>query len=455
MLQSKFTRFIIDDIARHVAIVSNPDGVFKDTKVSDHVWKALVRRVWCVIYRKYPPGYAPAPHVPSPRKQLQAVVEGIYKGLREAQVAARRGTGADFYRWMLSFFNRPEGKLPGEVFDLYRYPGDSPYGLNGTPDDAPLWLDLAESVTLSRPTSHPDIGCWEFDGVLVRALTLQQLIEQPSIGLFTAELDHGGRHFARFDRLPPGSMLSMTIQMRPQHLVRDHIERIDLASRAKVPEAQRTKEEAARVLRRMADDDKLVPMFLTLYVAGSNTDELNGRVSDITAQFQTAGLRFIQPNHDLTPLDAFVRGLPMCFDPYFDTKHMRRSKLVFLSQIAAMVPVYGRQRGTGHPGLMFWNRGGEPLWFDPLNKFDRSKNAHKLIFGPTGSGKSATLNYELLMMLAVYRPRLVIVDAGNSFGLMVEFCSRMGLSTHVIKLNPQADVLVAAVRPCTQAPRRP
>jgi energy-coupling factor transporter ATP-binding protein EcfA2 len=52
---------------------------------------------------------------------------------------------------------------------------------------------------------------------------------------------------------------------------------------------------------------------------------------------------------------------------------------------------------------------------DPLNKRDRKKNAHMLVLGPTGAGKSATLNYLAMLMMAIHKPRLVIVDAGRSF----------------------------------------
>jgi type IV secretory pathway VirB4 component len=61
------------------------------------------------------------------------------------------------------------------------------------------------------------------------------------------------------------------------------------------------------------------------------------------------------------------------------------------------------RRGTGNPGLLFFNRGAEPLVFDPLHAADRKKNAHMLILGPTGAGKSALLVYMLQQMLAIHR----------------------------------------------------
>jgi conjugative transfer ATPase len=89
---------------------------------------------------------------------------------------------------------------------------------------------------------------------------------------------------------------------------------------------------------------------------------------------------------------------------------------------------------------VFYNRGAEPLVFDPLNAADRKKNAHTLILGPTGAGKSALLVYLLQQMLAVYRPRVFIIEAGNSFGLLGQHLRHHGLSVNPITLNPNADV---------------
>lgn len=441
ILASDFTQAWLGEMSRHVANVSRAQGHFEDTQVSGNVWRAQLRRVRFVLYRKQAAGHVPAQHAPSTREALDATATGMVAALREAQVGVRRCNGRDLYEWLLPFFNRPRGMRPSELRSAAPYPGDDSKGVNGAEGDAPIFgFDLAEQVTLSCPRSDPELGAWIFDGVFVKALTLQQITQQPAIGHFTAEREYAEKHFARFDRLPPGSMLSITIVVQPQHLVRDQVERIQANSRAKTPEAEQTWIECRKVLQRMASGDKLVPMFLTLYLAGESPDELRSKVAAVTAQLTPSGLRFIQPGDDLTPLDAFLRGLPMCFDPAFDMKHMRRSRLVFMSHIAALLPVYGRHRGSGRPGLVLWNRGGDPLLVDPLNKHERKKNAHKLTFGPTGAGKSSKLNYECMSAMAVYWPRLFIVDAGESFRLLVEYFARHGLTTHVVRLTPQADV---------------
>ena len=65
------------------------------------------------------------------------------------------------------------------------------------------------------------------------------------------------------------------------------------------------------------------------------------------------------------------------------------------------------------------------------------------LFGPTGSGKSATLNNLLNQVTAIYRPRLFIVEAGNSFGLFSDFARRLGLTVNRVKLAPGSGISLA------------
>lgn len=75
------------------------------------------------------------------------------------------------------------------------------------------------------------------------------------------------------------------------------------------------------------------------------------------------------------------------------------------------------------------------LNFDPLNKHDRSQNAHMLLFGPTGAGKSATLCSMLCQLMAVQRPRLFIAEAGNSFGLTADYFESLGLTVNKVSVK--------------------
>jgi len=431
ILNSEYTQSVLKEFEAHFEQVSRPQGLFTDELVTGQIWRGQQRRVYCCIYRSFTDfkeGDTPA------AQQIESVANTLMATLTESGVGVRRCNGKDFYNWMLPFFNRNVSWAPttAELLKQAPYPGDKP----------PIGLfdwDLATSLSLSQPRSDKEGGYWEFDGVPVRFMTLQSLRSNPSIGHFSAELQSGDEAFARFDRMPPGSMLSMTMVIETQHTVERRIERIRDASRAQTAVAMETYNECDQVLKHMAAGNKLFPMFMGIYLTGKDETELDSAITKMNALLTPTGMRFIEAQNDLVPQDAFIRALPFAFDPAFDSKHMRRLRLTFASQAAAIMPVYGRARGTAHPGMFFWNRGGEPLLIDPLNKRDRKKNAHMVIFGPTGAGKSATLNYQAMLTMAVHRPRLVIVDAGKSFDLLAQDMAAKGLSVHRVTLNMECE----------------
>lgn len=437
ILNSDNTQAFMRELEAHLKAVSVEKGFFVDEAVSGNTWRGQIRRVRMALYRRYPPKFDFSRQTFSPVELLKQTADGLIAGLREPGVRARRMLAVDFYNWLVPFFNpRPFEDVATTVSEILRrcpYPGDEP-------DDAPFGTDLGDLLMLDMPESDPATGTWRFNGKPMRAIALQGLRRSPQVGHFTAERQYADKHFARFDRMPPGAMLSCTIVMHPQDRIKARIQNIQAASRAKTSDAEVAHADATDVLSWMTRGDKLYPFYMTLYVRGDDDADLRSKVAEMAAAMQTSGLRFIDPRHELIGLDVFIRGLPMCFDPLFDAREMRRSRLAWASHIASLLPVYGRSRGTGHAGFWFWNRGGEPLFFDPLNKRDRKKNAHLLMLGPTGAGKSASLNYLCMLMMAIYRPRLVIVDAGKSFGLLTDYFRQHGLLTYSVELTPETTV---------------
>ena len=175
--------------------------------------------------------------------------------------------------------------------------------------------------------------------------------------------------------------------------------------------------------------------------AGRDQAQLDARGLQLVNVMLNAGLQPVREEDEgrrqQRPALAAVRVRPGCRQaPVVFTQ------LMFAQHAANLAPVWGRSQGTGHPGITFFNRGGGPITFDPLNRLDRQMNAHLFLFGPTGSGKSATLNNILNQVTAIYRPRLFIVEAGNSFGLFGDFAHALGLTVHRRSSRPaRASVL--------------
>ncbi|MDZ7752995.1 MAG: conjugative transfer ATPase [Gammaproteobacteria bacterium] len=430
--ESAYTRHYIEVLKAHCAHISRPGGLFEDSALTGTVWRGQVRRVRAVLYRRLNPRGRSLSAL-EVEAELNDVATKWTAALAAAGIRCRRGSGADLYRWLLPWFNpRPEC-AEGAVEQLLAaapYPGD---------EDLPFGADLGELLTLSCPKSDNDTATWWFDGLPHTLVTVQGLRRAPDIGHMTAERPSGDHVFSLFDRMPEHTVMVLTLTVKPQDVVRNHIGLVKRAAVGDSAEAELTREDAAAVEREMATGNKLYPLQLAFYVRGEDLPALRTHVNQINALLLPNGLQPIAQEADLLALDSYLRNLPMAYDARLD-RISRRSRLVFSRHIANLLPLYGRSRGTGHPGLVFFNRGAEPLVFDPLHRADRKKNAHMLILGPTGAGKSALLVYLLQQMAAVHRPRIFIIEAGGSFSLLGQHFASQGLTVNQVTLNPGTDV---------------
>lgn len=113
------------------------------------------------------------------------------------------------------------------------------------------------------------------------------------------------------------------------------------------------------------------------------------------------------------------------------------TQLMFAQHAANLSPAWGRSQGTGRPGITLFNRGGGVLTSDPFSRLDRQMNAHLFLFSQR-SGKFAERfqQHPQPGRRDLYRPRMFIVEAGNSFGLLADFAARLGLSVNRVSSRP-------------------
>ena len=427
-----FTRHFHHTFSQHLTRITRPGGLFEDTAVTGTHWRGQVRRVRATLYRRL----KVKGKTPSAVEVIEAMNDVATKwvaSLAAAGIRVRRGTGKDIYEWLLKWFNPKPAIVDGDpdkLLEIALYPGD---------EDLPFGYDLAERLTLTMPRSDDETATWWFDGLPHTVVTIQGLRRAPEVGHMTAERQAGDHVFSLFDRLPEHTVMVLTLTVKPQDFTRNHIAQVKRAAVGDSAEAALTREDAELVEREMAQGNKLYPVNIAFYVRGDNPKDLRANVNQLNAILLPNGLQPILQEADLLALDSYIRNLPMAYDVSLD-KSSRRSRLVFSSHTANLLPLYGRSKGTGHPGLVFFNRGAEPLAFDPLHGADRKKNAHMLILGPTGAGKSALLVYLLQQMTAVYRPRIFIIEAGGSFSLLGQHFQAHGVSVNQVTLNPNVDV---------------
>ena len=419
-------------MSRHLQAISQAGGLFDDSAVTGSRWQGQQRRIRVALYRRLAQ-HAKTPPAIEVEEALNDVATKWIASLASAGISAQRASGRALYRWLLSWFNPNPPLVDGHsktLLQLAPYPGD---------DNLPFGYDFAEQLTLSMPRSDPATASWVFDNIPHTVVTVQSLRRAPNIGHFTAERQAGDQVFALYDRFPEHTIMALTVTLKPQDTTRNHIAQIKRASLGDGAEASITREHAQQAEREMAQGNKLYPVSVAFYVRGNDQKALRSNLNRLHALLLPNGLQPIVQEADLLALDSYIRNLPMAYDPSLD-KLRRRSRLIFSRHIANLLPFYGRSRGTGHPGLVFYNRGAEPLVFDPLHRDDRKKNAHMLILGPTGAGKSALLVYLLQQMMARHRPRIFIIEAGASFVLLGQHFAHHGLSVKQITLNPNVDV---------------
>ena len=361
----------------------------------------------------------------SPEQELGDVASKLMASLNAAGVRIKRCGGKALYEWLFPWFN------PTQPPKTAPYPGD---------DEMPFGLDFSEPLLLGTPHSDKDTGVWWFDGLPHKVVTVQGLRRVPSIGLMSSERLVGEHIFATFDRAPENTIMVITVVIRAQDEVRNHLGNILHAAVGDNPEAKLAGLDAEAAQMEMAKGNKLFPVQMAFFMRGNTEDDLHKKINALNSLLLANNIQPIQERDDLLSLDSYIRNLPMAYTYEHDKAESRRSRLMFSKHAANLIPLYGRSTGTGNPGILLYNRGAEPLTFDPLNILDRKKNGHALIIGPTGAGKSALLVYLILHIMAIYRPRVFIIEAGNSFGLLGEYFKSHQVSVNQVSLTPSADV---------------
>ncbi|EOS94188.1 conjugative transfer ATPase [Erwinia tracheiphila] len=431
---SQLSESWLKETERHMRGIARPEGLFKDTLITDQPWRGQQRRTRMVVYRWIGKGNTdPMP----PIAMLNQTCERVTGALNGAGVVCVRQNGGQVHDWLLRHFNpSPEWVDKGTLYRDAAY-----FDSRDTPEGAmPVQNDFAETLLFTPPVSDPDQGVWWFDNQAHCAIPVEKLRRPPEPGTITGEKKRGEKKInALMDMFPEGTMVCMTIVVQPQDTLENDFNKLSKNAVGENTESGRVRQDVAQVKEFLGNRHKLYRAGITFLLRAGDLTTLNHKRVDLTNVLLGAGLQPVRPEFDVAPLNTYLRALPMCFNPETDKKHWY-TRLTWVQHLAGLLPVTGRETGTGNPGLSFFNRGGDILTVDPLNKHDRSQNAHMLYFGPTGAGKSATLCATLTQTMVIHRPRLFIAEAGNSFGLLADYFESQGLTVNKISIKPGSGV---------------
>ncbi|MGM1247502.1 conjugative transfer ATPase [Serratia marcescens] len=441
---SAFSEFYLRFFAHHLRAIAKPGGLFDDTTVTRLPWRGQTRRVRMVVYRRTPDA-ASSRRGQSPEQALTTTCDRLVGSLANAGVKARRLGAADIHDWLLRWFNpNPTalGTTPEDrecFYALTCYPEEQEEGEIELASGA----DFAQRLFFGQPRSDVANGLWFFDGMPHRVIVMDRLRTPPTAGHLTGETRKGGDAMnAMFDQMPEDTVMCLTLVATPQDVLESHLNHLARKAVGDTLASEQARQDVQQARGLIGSAHKLYRGTLAFFLRGRDLAQLDARGLQLANVMLNAGLQPVREEDEVAPLNTYLRWLPCVFDPAADKREWY-TQLMFAQHAANLAPVWGRSQGTGHPGITFFNRGGGTITFDPLNRLDRQMNAHLFLFGPTGSGKSATLNNILNQVTAIYRPRLFIVEAGNSFGLFGDFAARLGLTVHRVKLAPGAGVRLA------------
>jgi conjugative transfer ATPase len=418
---TRLTQAYLKNLKEHFDYVTRSGGIFHDSQVTNTNFRGGLLHVYAVLYQRKSLNKPKNIARRSRLEESMQVARKFSDQLRACGMRIRRMRGDEFYEWMVKWFN-PKNKLN------VLYPDEI---------SKPIGFDLSEQLFFSEPQSF--VEGWLFNGLPHKVITIQNMTSNPSIGHISAERTRNSddKVFNFADQLPEGSVFSMTVVMQNQSEVDLHLKAIHSSAVGNHAQAVKVKNEIDIAEKSIADGDPLFPVVMNLYLCGESLDDLHIKESHAEVLLNSNGFKVITDD-ELFPIDAYLRYLPMCYDYHFDKRNSYRSRYIQLSDIAKLLPFYGRSRGTEHPGMVMFNRGGEPWFYDFM--VDKTKNAHFLLLGETGTGKSNLLNYLIMQDLALYNSRFFLVEAGGSFDLLGDYCKAHGLTVNKIKIDPKHPV---------------
>jgi conjugative transfer ATPase len=409
------TQEFLKNLKQHFEYITRPGGIFHDTQVTNLDFRGGLVHIYAVLYQRKA---LKKPERASRLEEIKQISRKFSDQLSACGIGVQRMEGNEFYSWMSSWFN-PNKKT------LISFPDEI---------QKPIGFDLSEQLFFNTPESF-DEG-WIFNGMPHKVMTIQNMTVNPAIGHLTAERKRNtdDKVFNLVDQMPEGSVFVITIVIQNQSEVDYHLKSIRNSAIGNHAQALKVKNEIDIAEKSIADNDPLFPVVMCLYICAESLEELHVKESRAEVLLNSNGFKVIT-NNEMFPIDAYIRYLPMCYDYQFDKRNSFRSRYMQLSDIAKLLPVYGRSRGTKHPGMIMFNRGGEPLFYDIMA--DRTKNAHLLLLGETGTGKSNLLNSLIIQTLALYNSRFFIAEAGGSFDLLGDYCKMYGLTVNKIKIDPR------------------
>lgn len=424
ILNTPFTEHYLGNLSDLFDKMTRPEGLFIDTK-TDQPYRGRRRRIRVLFYRRS--------NSTTTREaallEHQDMLAQVEAKLRSPGLQLKRLKGADYYAWWVRWFNPEKAEA---LLKQFPYPTEPPASFN-----------LTQNVFFTPPES--DGQGFVFDGLLHRVLYVDGLREAPEIGLISRERPQANpkHRYALLDTLPEGSMYTIQVVFGHDETLDAHLTRLEKGIIGTRLKPQQVRDDIKTARDELASGNRLFWVNQAVFYRAKDEVTCEAIEKSLHQIFLDAKMPLQSSKHDIHPLNSYLNALPFNFVPAFARKHLCYDRLIYASELASLLPVYGRTQGTKHlPCLTFFNRLGEPVLFDLLHHDFVSQNSHLAIFANSGGGKSVLTGWLIYSLLAMKNARVVLFEMGNSFDRLLVHCKAHGKKTRQLLLSNQKDKAV-------------
>ncbi len=400
-------------------------GLFIDPK-TDAPFRGRRRRVRVLFYRLYRT-------LQTTRKQAlsehQDVLAQIENKLKSPGLQLKKLSGNDYYQWWTRWFNPNPELTEGNVEKLlerFPYPKDK----------KPAGYTLSQAIFFTPPKSN-DQG-FIFDDYQQRILYVDGLRETPEIGLLSREKPQANpRHrYALLDKLPEGATYTLQVTFSNDEALDAHLRRLEKGIVGTSLKPQQVRDDIKTARDELSMGNRLFWVNQAIFYRAKTDAQAIQIEKSLKELFFEAKMPLISSCYDLHPLNSYLNALPFNFVPQFARQYLRFDRLMYASELAALLPVYGRNQGAKHlPCFTFFNRLGEPVLFDLLHHDFVNQNSHLALFANSGAGKSVATGWMINSLMATKNARIILFEMGNSFDRMLIHAKAQGKKTKQLLLS--------------------
>ncbi|HAU1838700.1 TPA: conjugative transfer ATPase [Legionella pneumophila] len=402
-----------------------PEGLFIDPKTGSP-YRGRRRRTRVLFYRNLHQTNLSREQA---LQEHREVINQIESKLRSPGLELKRLSGQDYYQWWVRWFNPQSAD---KILEQYPYPNPIPAGFN-----------LAQNVFFSPPES--DRQGFVLEGIKQRILYVDGLKEAPLIGLVSRERQQANpkHRYALLDTFPEGSIYTIQVVFSHDENLDAHLSRLEKGIVGTSLKPQEVRDDIKTARNELSMGNRLFWVNQAVFYQAEDEQQAQAIEKKLHAIFNDAKMPLIHSSYDLHPLNSWLNALPFNFDPHYARKYLCFDRLMYATELAALLPVYGRNQGARHlPCFPFFNRLGEPVFFDLLHHDFISQNSHCAIFANSGGGKSVLTGWMIQSLLAMKNARIVLFEMGNSFDRMLVHAKAHGKKTKQLLLSNKKDEAV-------------